>query len=91
VTGLVDDAGILVQSRDADALATGILTVLTDPAVAARLRNAGPARASEWPDEAQTAAFVWSCYADVLAGPPVLKPAPDAEPTTDTATGSDEE
>jgi len=34
---------------------------------------------------------VWSCYADVLAGPPVVKPAPDAEPTTDTATGSDEE
>lgn len=98
VTGLVADAAILVPSRDADALAIGILTVLTDPAVAARLRNAGPARAAEWPDEAQTAAFVWSCYADVLAGPPVLKPAPDAEPTTptatetsDTATGSDEE
>jgi glycosyltransferase involved in cell wall biosynthesis len=106
VTGLVGDAGILVPSRDADALATGILTVLTEPAVAARLRNAGPARAAEWPDEAQTAAFVWSCYADVLAGPPVLKPAPDAEPSTptttdtnagtrneksDTTTGSDEE
>jgi len=105
VTGLVGDAGILVPSRDADALATGILTVLTEPAVTARLRTAGPARAAEWPDEAQTAAFVWSCYADVLAGPPKLKPAPDAEPTTpetmeptepttakvDTKTGSDEE
>jgi len=105
VTGLVDDAGILVPSHDADALATGILTVLTEPAVANRLRTAGPARAAQWPDEAQTAAFVWSCYADVLAGPPIVKPAPAAEPTTpeaaemadtptgasDTTTGSDEE
>lgn len=70
VPGLVGDAGILVASRDADALATGILTVLTEPAVAARLRAAGPVRAAQWPDEGQTAAFVWSCYADVLAGPP---------------------
>jgi glycosyltransferase involved in cell wall biosynthesis len=82
VPGLVGDAGILVPSRDADALATGILTVLTEPTVAARLHNAGPARAAEWPNEAQTAAFVWSCYADVLAGPPVLKPSTDTEPAT---------
>lgn len=100
VTGLVGDAGILVPSHDADALATGIMTVLTEPAVAARLRMAGPARAAEWPDEAQTAAFVWSCYGDVLAGAP--DSAPDADPVTptiveendapsDTTTGPDEE
>ena len=98
VTGLVGDAGILVASRDADALATGVLTVLTEPAVAVRLRNAGPARAAEWPDEAQTAAFVWSCYADVLAGPPAVRPEPAAEPaksepadTADTTDRSGEE
>lgn len=98
VTGLVGDAGILVASRDADALATGVLTVLTEPAVAARLRNAGPARAAEWPDEAQTAAFVWSCYAEVLAGPPTVRPEPAAEPaksepadTADTTARSGEE
>lgn len=98
VTGLVGDAGILVASRDADALATGVLTVLTEPAVAARLRNAGPARAAAWPDEAQTAAFVWSCYADVLAGPPTVRPEPAAEPaksepadTADTTARSGEE
>lgn len=90
VTGLVGDAGVLVPSRDAGALATGLFTVLTEPAVAAGLRTAGPARAAQWPDEAQTAAFVWSCYADVLAGPPVAKPAPDAEPTT-PAPSADEE
>lgn len=89
VPGLVDDAGILVPSRDADALATGMLTVLTEPAVAARLHAAGPARAADWPDEAQTAAFVWSCYADVLAGPPVVKPATDTEPATPEATDPD--
>lgn len=98
VTGLVGDAGILVASRDADALATGVLTVLTEPAVAARLRNAGPARAAEWPDEAQTAVFVWSCYAEVLAGPPTVRPEPAAEPaksepadTADTTARSGEE
>jgi glycosyltransferase involved in cell wall biosynthesis len=47
---VVGDAALLVPPADTDALARALSTVLDDPAVAPRLRAAGPARA---------AAFTW--------------------------------
>ena len=70
VPDLVGDAAVLVPSRDAHALANGIRSVLTNPLLAAQLRAAGPEQSRRWPDEQQTAAFVRSCYADMLSGPP---------------------
>jgi glycosyltransferase involved in cell wall biosynthesis len=43
---VVGDAALLVPPADADALARALATVLDDPVLAARLRAAGPARAS---------------------------------------------
>jgi glycosyltransferase involved in cell wall biosynthesis len=43
---VVGDAALLVPPADPDALARALSTVLDDPAVASRLRAAGPARAS---------------------------------------------
>ena len=43
---VVGDAAVLVPPGDTDALAAGLRSVLDDPALAARLRAAGPARAA---------------------------------------------
>jgi glycosyltransferase involved in cell wall biosynthesis len=48
---VVEDAALKVSPHDPDALAGAIASVLDDPAVAARLRAAGPVRAAE---------FTWS-------------------------------
>ena len=93
VPELVGDAAVLVPSRDADALASGIRSVLTDPSLAAQLRAAGPEQSRRWPDERQTAAFVRSCYADMLAGPPPegseIADAPAADSDTTAVDGQE--
>lgn len=48
---LVGDTGIVVRPDDADALATGIRSLATDPARRASLAAAARARAATWPDE----------------------------------------
>jgi len=45
---LVDGAGVLVEPGSADALRSGIVSVLGDEVLAARLREAGPLRAAEF-------------------------------------------
>src|SRR3712207_5903796 len=48
---LFGDAASLVPVGDAAALADAVVRVLTDPAHAAELAEAGPRRAAIWPDE----------------------------------------
>ncbi len=55
---VVGDAGLLVPPADPDALARALTTVLDEPAVAARLRHAGPARAAEFTWERSVDAHV---------------------------------
>jgi glycosyltransferase involved in cell wall biosynthesis len=52
---VVGDAGILVPANDTGAIADGLAGILDDPALAARLRTAGPARA---------ATFTWTRCVD---------------------------
>jgi glycosyltransferase involved in cell wall biosynthesis len=56
---VLGDAALVVPAGDVDVLSAGLVTVLTDPAVARRLGAAGPARA---------AGFSWERCADGLVG-----------------------
>jgi glycosyltransferase involved in cell wall biosynthesis len=56
---VVGDAALLVPPADADALARALSNILDNPAVAARLRTAGPARA---------ATFTWERSIDAHVG-----------------------
>ncbi|PKO20575.1 MAG: glycosyltransferase family 1 protein [Chloroflexi bacterium HGW-Chloroflexi-1] len=60
------DAALLVDPEDTDGLAEAIGRVLADPLLAARLRDAGPRRATSfsWP---RTAAATADVYRDVLS------------------------
>ncbi len=70
---VVGDAALLVPPADPEALGRALATVLDEPAVAARLRAAGPPRA---------AAFTWerSVAAHVAAYEQVARHAPGAVP-----------
>ena len=63
---LLGDAADLVPVGDAGALATAVVRVLTDPAHAARLVEAGRAQAATWPDEAGTARQLVDLYRELL-------------------------
>lgn len=64
-----DETALLVPARDPRALAAAIERVMTDPALAARLGAAGPARASgfSW---ARSGARLAAVYRTALAGAP---------------------
>jgi len=61
---LVGDAGVVVAPDDAAALATGIRTLVADPARRSSLAAAARARAATWPDEASV---IDETIADYLA------------------------
>jgi glycosyltransferase involved in cell wall biosynthesis len=63
---VADGAALLVDPLDADALAGALRRVLDDPDVAARLSDAGRARAAEYPWE-RTAALTAAAYEEVAA------------------------
>jgi glycosyltransferase involved in cell wall biosynthesis len=62
---VVDDAGIMVDPLDVDALADSMHRVLTDDALQEKLRNKGIARAREFSWE-KTAQKTWQVYEQVL-------------------------
>jgi len=66
---LVGDAADLVPVGDAQALADALDRVLTDPAHAAALGEAGHRQAAQWPDEAGAGRRVVAVYRELL-GPP---------------------
>jgi glycosyltransferase involved in cell wall biosynthesis len=66
---LVEDAADLVPVGDAQALADALERVLTDPAHAAELGEAGRRQAAQWPDEAGAGRRVVAVYRELL-GPP---------------------
>jgi glycosyltransferase involved in cell wall biosynthesis len=63
---LLGDAAELVPVGDAAALADAVGRVLHDPGRAARLVEAGRARAATWPDEAGTARQLVELYSELL-------------------------
>ncbi|MGY1616615.1 glycosyltransferase family 4 protein [Geodermatophilus sp. SYSU D00691] len=62
-------AAEFVPVGDADALADAVVRVLTDPARAKELAEAGPRQAATWPDEAATARQVVAVYRELLGDP----------------------
>ena len=69
VPGLTgEDAALLVPPGDARALAAAIRSVLTDAALAARLRAASAGRAAMLPAEADAVTAALNAYASVLSG-----------------------
>jgi glycosyltransferase involved in cell wall biosynthesis len=62
---LATGAGVLVDPRDPEAIAAGIRSVLEDGALAAKLREAGLARAAEY-TWARTARLTADAYARVM-------------------------
>jgi glycosyltransferase involved in cell wall biosynthesis len=68
IPGLAGDAALLVPPGDARALAAAVRSVLTDPALAARLRTAAAARAAALPSVADAVDAALAAYA-VLGKP----------------------
>jgi glycosyltransferase involved in cell wall biosynthesis len=66
---LLGDGALLVPVGDADALATAVHDVLTDPARARALVEAGSAQAARWPDEATAARRLVAVYRELLGAP----------------------
>lgn len=66
IPDLVGDAALLVPPDDPEAVATALVEVIEQPAVAARLRAAGPPRAATWPDEDETAREILKIYREVV-------------------------
>ncbi|TFV66156.1 UNVERIFIED_ORG: glycosyltransferase [Bacillus sp. AZ43] len=63
---LFGDAAHLVPVGDAAALADAVVRVLTDPAHAAALAEAGPRRAAGWPDEEAAGRQIAAVYRELL-------------------------
>jgi glycosyltransferase involved in cell wall biosynthesis len=63
-----EDAAVLVPSGDARALAAAVRSVLTDAALAARLRSAAAVRAATLPSEAEAVSAALRAYASVRRG-----------------------
>lgn len=68
VPGLVDDAAVLVPPGNALALAQACRLVLTDDALAERLRADGPRQAATWPGRPEMTALAESLYAEIAGG-----------------------
>ena len=69
VPGLTgEDAALLVPPGDARALAAAVRSVLTDAALAARLRAAAAGRAAALPAEADAVTAALNAYASVMCG-----------------------
>ncbi len=66
---LVGEAADLVPVGDATALADALERVLTDPAHAAALAEAGRRQAAQWPDEAGAGRRVAAVYRELLGAP----------------------
>jgi glycosyltransferase involved in cell wall biosynthesis len=66
IPGLVGEAAVLVPPGDASRLGRALRSVLEDPALAERLREAGRARAASWPDEAAVVAAVEAVYRQLV-------------------------
>ncbi|MDT0277140.1 glycosyltransferase family 4 protein [Blastococcus goldschmidtiae] len=66
---LVGEAADLVPVGDATALADAVRRVLTDPAHAAGLAEAGRRQAARWPDEAGAGRRVVAVYRELLGAP----------------------
>jgi glycosyltransferase involved in cell wall biosynthesis len=66
---LLGDGALLVPVGDADALATAVHDVLTDPDRARALVEAGSAQAARWPDEATAARRLVAVYRELLGAP----------------------
>jgi glycosyltransferase involved in cell wall biosynthesis len=64
-----EDAALLVPPGDVPALAAAVRSVLTDPALAARLRAAAARRAAALPSEADAVTAALSAYAALETGP----------------------
>ena len=61
-----DDAALLVPPGDARALGAAVRSVLTDPALAARLRAAAVGRAATLPTDADTVTAALDAYSSVI-------------------------
>ena len=74
VTKTIEDgvSGLLAPAGDAEAVGEALARVLTDDALAARLREAGPRRAAEFSTE-RTAEATLALYRRVLAGTEVAE------------------
>ncbi|SOC49327.1 Glycosyltransferase involved in cell wall bisynthesis [Blastococcus aggregatus] len=66
---LVGEGAVLVPVGDAAALADALEHVLTDPAHAAALAEAGRRQASQWPDDAGAGRRVAAVYRELLGAP----------------------
>ncbi len=64
-----EDAALLVPPGDAAALGVAVRDVLTDPALASRLRSAARARAASLPSEADAVAAALAVYDSLLPQP----------------------
>jgi glycosyltransferase involved in cell wall biosynthesis len=63
---LARDAGVVVDPRDPESIATGIASVLDDAVLAEKLAGAGPARAAEYSWD-RTAELIADAYHEVAA------------------------
>ena len=68
IPGLVGDAAVLVPWNDPRALAAALRDVLTDDALRAELRRAGPARAAAWPEPVEALEKIRAEYVGRPAG-----------------------
>ncbi|MGW0702493.1 glycosyltransferase family 4 protein [Streptomyces sp. NPDC002867] len=68
VPELVGEAAVLVPYGDADALASAVSGLLTDPARREELARAGRVQAGAWPSEDDTVAQMLSVYDEVAGG-----------------------
>jgi glycosyltransferase involved in cell wall biosynthesis len=66
---LLGNGALLVPAGDADALAAALTGVLSDPARARALVEAGSAQAARWPDEATAARRLVAVYRELLGAP----------------------